>query len=167
MAEQVFFNRITTGAHDDLKKVTQSAYAQIVQFGMSERVGQVSFDLPRQGETVLEKPYSEATAELIDEEVRDLVDRAYRRTLELVTEKREQVDMVGKRLLEKEVLDKADMLELLGARPFEEKSTYEEFVEGTGSFEEDTSLPEGLKDWNQERRGEPEEPTDSQEQRAA
>ncbi|XP_056307743.1 AFG3-like protein 1 [Danio aesculapii] len=167
VAEQVFFNRITTGAHDDLKKVTQSAYAQIVQFGMSERVGQVSFDLPRQGETVLEKPYSEATAELIDEEVRDLVDRAYRRTLELVTEKREQVEMVGKRLLEKEVLDKADMLELLGARPFEEKSTYEEFVEGTGSFEEDTSLPEGLKDWNQERRGEPEEPTDSQEQRAA
>lgn len=167
VAEQVFFNKITTGAHDDLKKVTQSAYAQIVQFGMSERVGQVSFDLPRQGETVLEKPYSEATAELIDEEVRDLVDRAYRRTLELVTEKREQVDMVGKRLLEKEVLDKADMLELLGARPFEEKSTYEEFVEGTGSFEEDTSLPEGLKDWNQERRGEPEEPTDSQEQRAA
>ncbi|XP_023854596.1 AFG3-like protein 1 [Salvelinus namaycush] len=151
VAEHVFFGKITTGAQDDLKKVTQSAYAQIVQFGMSEKVGQVSFDLPRQGEMVMEKPYSEATAELIDQEVRDLVDSAYQRTMELIVDKRECVDMVGKRLLEKEVLNKADMLELLGPRPFEEKSTYEEFVEGTGSFEEDTSLPEGLKDWNQER----------------
>ncbi|XDV52453.1 hypothetical protein PO909_021181 [Leuciscus waleckii] len=167
VAEQVFFGRITTGAQDDLKKVTQSAYAQIVQFGMSEKVGQVSFDLPRQGEMVLEKPYSEATAELIDEEVRNLVDRAFKRTLELVSEKREQVEMVGKRLLDKEVLDKADMVELLGPRPFEEKSTYEDFVEGTGSFEEDTSLPIGLKDWNQERGEIQEETPASQEKQAA
>ncbi|XP_069491656.1 mitochondrial inner membrane m-AAA protease component AFG3L1-like [Ambystoma mexicanum] len=151
VSEQLFFGKITTGAQDDLKKVTQSAYAQVVQFGMSEKVGQISFDLPRQGEMVTEKPYSEATAELIDEEVRNLISSAYERTLALLTECREQVDKVGKRLLEKEVLDKADMVELLGPRPFSEKSSYEEFVEGTGSLEEDTSLPEGLKDWNQER----------------
>uniref|UniRef100_A0A8C5F4I1 AAA+ ATPase domain-containing protein n=1 Tax=Gadus morhua TaxID=8049 RepID=A0A8C5F4I1_GADMO len=151
VAEQVFFSKVTTGAQDDLKKVTQSAYAQVVQFGMSEKVGQVSFDLARQGEMVMEKPYSEATAELIDQEVRELVDRAYQRTLELIQDKKEMVDMVGRRLLEKEVLDKADMLELLGPRPFDEKSTYEDFVAGTGSFEEDTSLPVGLRDWNQER----------------
>ncbi|TKS73875.1 AFG3-like protein 1 [Collichthys lucidus] len=167
VAEHVFFSRITTGAQDDLKKVTQSAYAQVVQFGMSEKVGQVSFDLPRQGEMVMEKPYSEATAELIDQEVRELVERAYQRTLQLIEDKKELVEMVGQRLLEKEVLDKADMLELLGPRPFEEKSTYEEFVEGTGSFEEDTSLPEGLRDWNQERGGEAEESSPAQDKQQA
>ncbi|XP_048385530.1 AFG3-like protein 2 isoform X2 [Stegostoma tigrinum] len=154
VAEQIFFGRITTGAQDDLRKVTQSAYAQIVQFGMNEKVGQVSFDFPRQGEMTLEKPYSEATARLIDEEVRLVISSAYERTLSLLTEKRAEVEKIAQRLLEKEVLDKADMIELLGPRPFAEKSTYEEFVEGTGSLEEDTSLPEGLKDWNKDRENE-------------
>ncbi|XP_060110127.1 AFG3-like protein 1 [Heteronotia binoei] len=157
VAEQLFFGRITTGAQDDLQKVTRSAYAQIVQFGMSDKLGQVSFALPQPGELAPEKPYSEATAELIDEEVRALIHAAHQRTLELLTSCREQVEKVGKRLLEKEVLEKADMVELLGPRPFAERSTYEEFVEGTGSLEEDISLPEGLKDWNLEREKEQEE----------
>nr|XP_048696164.1 AFG3-like protein 2 isoform X2 [Caretta caretta] len=162
VSEQIFFGRITTGAQDDLKKVTQSAYAQIVQFGMNEKVGQISFDLPRQGDMVLEKPYSEATARLIDEEVRNLINSAYERTVTLLMEKKADVEKVALRLLEKEVLDKSDMVELLGPRPFAEKSTYEEFVEGTGSLDEDTSLPEGLKDWNKDREKEEEETTDEQ-----
>ncbi|XP_036412111.1 AFG3-like protein 2 [Colossoma macropomum] len=162
VAEEIFFGRITTGAQDDLKKVTQSAYAQIVQFGMNEKVGQVSFDLPRQGEMVLEKPYSEATARLIDTEVRNLISTAYQRTQQLLTVKKAEVEKVALRLLEKEVLDKNDMVELLGKRPFAEKSTYEEFVEGTGGMDEDTTLPEGLKDWNKERGSEKEESTDEQ-----
>ncbi|KAM4688578.1 mitochondrial inner membrane m-AAA protease component AFG3L2 [Discoglossus pictus] len=162
VSEQIFFGKITTGAQDDLKKVTQSAYAQIVQFGMNEKVGQVSFDLPRQGEMVLEKPYSEATARLIDDEVRILINSAYERTLKLLAEKKEDVEKIALRLLEKEVIDKSDMVELLGQRPFAEKSTYEDFVEGTGSLDEDTSLPEGLKDWNKEREKESEESTNEQ-----
>ncbi|KAK5920227.1 hypothetical protein CgunFtcFv8_024062 [Champsocephalus gunnari] len=160
VAEELFFKRITTGAQDDLRKVTQSAYAQIVQFGMNPRVGQVSFDLPRQGEMVLEKPYSEATARLIDSEVRALISAAHRRTLDLLEGRRGEVEKVALMLLEKEVIDKSDMEELLGKRPFAEKSTYEEFVEGTGGEEEDTSLPPGLKDWNRERGGEEESPED-------
>ncbi|MXR00086.1 hypothetical protein E5288_WYG018400 [Bos mutus] len=113
---------------------------------MNEKVGQISFDLPRQGDVVLEKPYSEATARLIDDEVRILINDAYKRTVALLTEKKADVEKVALLLLEKEVLDKNHMVELLGPRPFAEKSIYEEFVEGTGSLDEDTSLPEGLKD---------------------
>ncbi|XP_061550039.1 AFG3-like protein 2 isoform X2 [Phycodurus eques] len=152
VSEEIFFGRVTTGAQDDLRKVTQSAYAQIVQFGMNPKVGQVSFDLPRQGEMVLEKPYSEATARLIDGEVRGLIADAYHRTQHLLKDKKAEVEKVALRLLEKEVLDKNDMVELLGKRPFSEKLTYEELVEGTGGEDEDTSLPAGLKDWNRERK---------------
>ncbi len=62
-SEQIFFGRITTGAQDDLQKVTKSAYAQITQYGMNERVGNVSFEQPQPGEMVFDKPFSESTAQ--------------------------------------------------------------------------------------------------------
>lgn len=147
-AEQVFFNKVGSGALDDLQKVTRLAYAQVVQLGFSAKVGQVSFDMPQQGDMQLQKPYSEDTAVIIDNEVRDLVAAAYTRTLKLVADKRELVEVLALRLLEKEQLVKEDLVEVLGERPFAEKSTYEDFVEGTGSFDENTELPAGLKDWN-------------------
>ncbi|CAG2053458.1 unnamed protein product [Timema podura] len=151
VSEELFFGRITTGAQDDLKKITQSAYAQIVHYGMNEKVGNVSFDMPQPGEMVLEKPYSEKTAQLIDGEVRDLINRAHTHTTELLTKQKENIVKVAERLLKTEILGRDDLIELLGPRPFPEKSTYEEFVEGTGSFEEDTTLPEGLREWNKPR----------------
>ncbi|XP_011300136.1 AFG3-like protein 2 [Fopius arisanus] len=148
VSEEIFFNRITTGAQDDLQKITKIAYSQITSYGMNEKVGQISFEQPQPGEMVLDKPYSEFTAQMIDQEVRDLIKKAYERTKELLVKHKDDVSKVGERLLAKEILSRDDMIELLGPRPFPEKSTYEQFVEGTGSFEEDTSLPEGLKDWN-------------------
>merc|ERR1712117_833697 len=139
-AEKIFFDRITTGAQDDLQKVTKSAYSQITQFGMNEEIGNVSFEQPQQGEMVFDKPFSEHTAMLVDQEA-----------MNLLTEKKDLVEKVALRLLEKEVLNREDMIDLLGPRPFAEKSTYEEFVEGTGGEEENTELPAGLKDWNVDR----------------
>lgn len=151
VSEEIFFGRITTGAQDDLKKITQSAYAQIVHYGMNAKVGNISFEMPQPGELVTEKPYSEKTAELIDFEARSLINTAHAHTLELLTKQKENIIKVAERLLKQEVLSRDDMIELLGPRPFPEKSTYEEFVEGTGSLDEDTTLPEGLKEWNKEK----------------
>jgi len=153
VSEQLFFSRITTGAQDDLSKVTKSAYAQVVTYGMNEKVGNVSFDMPRDGEPNLDKPYSEATAQLIDEQVRELIAGALQTTQDLLTEHKEDVEKVALRLLDQEVLSRDDMIELLGPRPFAEKSTYEEFVAGTGSEEEDTTIPEGLRDLHEEMQG--------------
>ncbi|XP_030578019.1 AFG3-like protein 1 isoform X2 [Archocentrus centrarchus] len=151
VAEQVFFCQITTGAQDDLRKVTQSAYAQVVHFGMNGAVGQVSFDLSQWGNLISDKPFSESTAQLIDREVRSLIDAAFQRTLELIIDKKEAVEKVAKHLLDKEILDRADMVELLGPRPFQEKTSYQDFVEGLGKPEEDISSPEGLTDWKKNR----------------
>jgi len=146
-AEKIFFEKVTNGAQDDLQKVTQLAYAQVTQYGMSDKVGQISYS---SDQNQLQKPFSEATAQLIDEEVRRIVSEASERTIQVLNDNKHLVEKLAERLLEQEQLERKDLVEVLGERPYKEKSTYEDFVEGTGSIEEDTELPEGLKGWNQE-----------------
>jgi len=143
-AEIIFFGEFTTGAQDDLRKVTQSAYSQILLYGMSEKVGHVSFSM----DEGTMKPYSEATGNLVDMEVRSMINIAMERTLELLRSKKDLVEELAELLLEKEVLEREDMLAILGNRPWAEKTSYDDFVAGTGSFEEDSTLPIGLQGWD-------------------
>jgi AFG3 family protein len=127
VSEQIFFNMITTGAHDDLQRVTKLAYAQVTTYGMNPNVGPLSFNNPNDGEPQFQKPYSEETAKMIDEEVRKLVALAYERTMKLLTDKKNDVEKVAQLLLSKEVLNREDMISLLGKRPFIEKNSYEDY----------------------------------------
>ncbi len=119
-SEELFFNKISTGAQNDLQQITRTAYAMVSVYGMNEKVGNVSFYDPQQ-ENNFTKPYSEETSKLIDEEVRKLIEDSYEKTKALLSEKREQVEKLAEALLEKEVLFQSDVEALIGKRPFEEK----------------------------------------------
>jgi len=119
-AEQVFFGKISTGAANDLQQITRIAYSMVTAYGMNKHVGNVSFYDPTQ-ENTFTKPYSEETGKMIDEEVRSIIDAAYQRTIQLLQEKKHEVEVLAKELLSKEVLHKSDVEFLIGKRPFEEK----------------------------------------------
>jgi AFG3 family protein len=131
-AEDIFFGKISTGAQNDLQQVTKLSYAMVTVYGMNEKVGNLSFYDPQQ-ESTFTKPYSDDTGKLIDVEVRALVESAYKRTKELLTDKKEQVDKLAKALLEREVLHQQDVEDLLGKRPYGEKKI---FADGTENNEE-------------------------------
>ncbi|NGM90854.1 peptidase M41, partial [Parapusillimonas sp. SGNA-6] len=129
VAEDITFGRISTGAQNDLERITKLAYAMVAVYGMNDKVGNVSFK-DSSGESQFHKPYSDQTAELIDEEVRQLITSVYERTKELLLEKREGLIKIAEKLLEKEILFQADLEEILGKRPFTHRTTYDEFVNG-------------------------------------
>lgn len=118
-SEEIFFNKISTGALSDLQKVTKVAYAMVSVYGMNEKVGNVSFYDP-QNENGFQKPYSEETGRVIDEESRKIIDLAYQKVLTLLREKQDDVKKIAEALLEKEVLFKDDMENLIGKRPYGE-----------------------------------------------
>merc|ERR1712157_873 len=102
-AEEIFCGRVTTGAADDLNKVTQMVYNLIQEYGMSGDLGQLSFP-KSQNDVPWEKPYSEATARAMDQEARSIVEAAYQRTLQMLTDKKNDIKMVADSLLQKETI---------------------------------------------------------------
>jgi len=114
-AEEVLLGRISTGAQNDLERVTRMAYSRVALYGMSPRIGLLSFPMDPQA---LNKPYSEETAAAIDSEVKELVDAAYLRTKALLVEKKDLVTKLAEELLEREVVSSEDLTRILGPRPF-------------------------------------------------
>ncbi|KAI0034263.1 peptidase family M41-domain-containing protein [Vararia minispora EC-137] len=120
VSEEIFFGteNITTGAQDDLQKITRLAFEACANYGMNKAVGPVSYGGAKGSSETWNKPFSEKTAEMLDFEVRKMITDAHERTTRLLTEHREDVEKVAKLLLEKEVITRVDMRNLLGKRPF-------------------------------------------------
>jgi len=120
VAEDIIFNKVSTGALSDLEKITKQAYAMITIYGLNERIGNISYyDSTGQSEYSLSKPYSEKTAEIIDEEVKKLIDLAYARTKKILLENKDKLTTLAEQLLEKEVIFREDLEVIFGRRPFE------------------------------------------------
>lgn len=119
-AEQVVFGEISTGALSDLEKITKQAYAMVKMYGLNSKVGNVSFyDSSGQNEYSFQKPYSEKTAELIDNEVSELIEKMYQRTIELLKEHKEKLTELAELLMTKEVIFREDLEGIFGRRKFE------------------------------------------------
>jgi len=117
-AEKLVFDSVSTGALNDLERVTKQAYALVAYFGMSEKLGNLSFyDSTGQSDFSFVKPFSEKTAELIDKEVKMIVDKAYNTALKVLDENREGLEQLANKLLEKEVIFTDDLEQIFGPRP--------------------------------------------------
>lgn len=145
-AEEVFYDGVvSSGAHDDLKKVTASAYQLVMRLGMGTKIRNINYhDAAAEMQAQHIFP-SQKTREILDEEIQQLVDDQYIRALALVTEKRDLVEKMADRLMEKETILREDVIEILGERPFADNMTYE--AQTRHSADGDFKLPPGLKHW--------------------
>lgn len=123
-AEQVVFGNISTGALSDLERVTKQAQAMVTIYGLNDKVGNISYyDSSGQSEYSFGKPYSEQTAKLIDEEISKLIEMQYARAINILSENRDKLDALAKKLLEKEVIFREDLEEIFGKRAWDPELT--------------------------------------------
>ena len=127
-AEKVMFNKISTGALSDLEKVTQQARAMVSVYGLNDVIGNITYyDSTGQSEYNFSKPYSENTAQKIDHEISEIIERQYLRAIDILKTSKGKLTLLAERLLEKEVIFKDDLENILGIRPF--KSNFEKIEE--------------------------------------
>jgi cell division protease FtsH len=135
-AEEIIFNKVSTGALSDLERVTKVAYSMVTVYGMNSKIGNISFYDSKQSDYNFTKPYSEATAETIDTEVKKLVDLAFARTRKLLLDKKDKLEIIAKELLKKEIIFQTDLERLIGKRPFDKPTTYEAYTKNGDGEEE-------------------------------
>jgi cell division protease FtsH len=121
-AEEIMFDKVSTGALSDLEKITKQAYAMVTVFGLNKKIGNISFyDSSGQSDFNFSKPYSEKTAETIDEEVSNIIESSYKRTKDILMQNKDKLIALAELLLEKEVIFKDDLEKIFGKRPFDEE----------------------------------------------
>lgn len=126
-AEQVIFGKISTGALSDLEKVTKQARAMVTIYGLSDKVGNLTYyDSSGQSEYGFSKPYSEQTAEIIDKEISDIIEKQYDRAVDLLEANKDKLTELAEVLLDKEVIFKDNLEKIFGKRPFESDNTQSE-----------------------------------------
>lgn len=125
-AEKIMFDKISTGALSDLEKVTKQAYAMVKVYGLNDKIGNVSFYDSQQSEYGFTKPFSESTAQIIDEEAKGIIEKQYVRAINLLTENKDKLIALADKLLEQEVIFKEDLEKIFGIRPF--KSNEQKFI---------------------------------------
>ncbi|MGB0357873.1 MAG: ATP-dependent zinc metalloprotease FtsH, partial [Flavobacteriaceae bacterium] len=118
-AEDIIFNKISTGALSDLVKVTQQARAMVTIYGLNSKIGNITYYKADEGEYGFTKPYSEETAKLIDAEISAIVEHEYKRAVQLLKKHKDKLTELAEHLLEKEVIFKDDLERIFGKRPFE------------------------------------------------
>ncbi|UII21255.1 ATP-dependent zinc metalloprotease FtsH [Fulvivirga ligni] len=138
-AEELVFGKISTGALSDLERVTKMAYSIVSVYGMNDKIGNVSFYDSKQSDYNFTKPYSEATAETIDQEVRKVIETAFSRTKDMLSHRSKELEVVAQELLEKEIIFQSDLERLIGKRPFEHQTSYEAFTNGKEKSEDSDS----------------------------
>ena len=118
-AEKIIFDKISTGALSDLEKVSRQATAMVTIYGLNDKLGNITYyDSTGQRDYGFTKPYSEKTAQVIDEEISKLIEEQYERAIEILSANRDKLTRLAEILLEKEVIFKEDLVEIFGPRPF-------------------------------------------------